>query len=131
AGGTVSGSFAQADKVFLAGKKFSIDYSDPTKVVITRVKADAAVSVLSTANPAVYGQAITYTAIVTPESGAPAVPTTDTVTFTFDGVSYPPVNVNASGQATFDPQSATGGPLSVTTPSTLHTLTVAFSGDSS
>jgi autotransporter-associated beta strand protein len=129
-GGTVHGTFAAFDHVFLNGLKFLIDYSDPTKVVLQRVKADARVSVVSSVNPAVYGQPVLYTATVTPVDGdAPAVPTSDTVTFTFDGVSYPAVNVNAMGQAVFDPQAATGGPLSVTTPSTLHTLHVAFSGD--
>ena len=61
-------------------------------------------------NPSVYGQNITYVVTVTPaDVGGPAIPTGDTVTFTFDGVTYSPVPLNANGQAVFNPQAAAVG----------------------
>jgi autotransporter-associated beta strand protein len=128
-GGTVHGAFAQGATLFLGGQKFSVDTSDPTKVVLQRVQANTSVSVSSSANPAAYGQTVLYTATVAPEAGAGAVPVTGTVTFTFDGVAYPAVNVANNGQAVFDPQKAIGGFLGVTTPATLHTLHAAYSGN--
>jgi autotransporter-associated beta strand protein len=128
--GTLSGTFAQGNTVFIAGQKFSITYNNPVgTVVLTRALQSATVGVVSSANPAVFGQPVTYTATVTPEPGTGPIPPGDTVTFTFDGVSYPAQTLNSSSQAVFDPQVATGGALSVTTPSTLHTLSVSFSGD--
>jgi autotransporter-associated beta strand protein len=127
-GGTIKGTFATGNTVVLGGFKFDIDISDPTRVVLQRVLADTTTTVTSSLNPGVFGQNVLYTATVTPEAGTGIIPTTDTVTFTFDGVTYPPVPLQ-NGQAVFDPQAATGGLLSVTTPSTLHTLHAAFSGD--
>lgn len=127
-GGTVQGTFNEpfvAGAVYLGGIKFNIDYSDNTKVVLRRVRATATVQIASSANPSVYGQAVTYTVTMDPEDGAGPVPTTTTVTFVFDGNSYGPVNVDSNGQATFNPQTAIGGPLSVGT----HTLHVDYSGD--
>ena len=49
----------------------------------------------------VYGQTVTYTAVVHNQSGGPA-PTSGTVTFTVDGVSQTAVNVNSSSQATLN-----------------------------
>jgi autotransporter-associated beta strand protein len=137
-GGTVHNKFAEPfspNTAFVAGQKFTVDYSDPTKVVLRRVKDTATVTITSSANPSVYGQQVLFTATVTPEPGAVAIPTTttDTVTFTFDGVTYSPefltANPDGSAYAVFDPLAATGGPMSVTTPLTLHTLHAAFSGD--
>ncbi len=127
-GGTVHGRFAEPfgpNVVFIQGHKFTVDYSDPTAVVLAKVKADATVAVSSSANPSTFGQPVLFTATITPEPGAGPVPTTDTVTFTLDGVTYPAVPVNANGQAVFDPQAATGGPLAGGT----HTLSAVFNGD--
>src|SRR5205085_1165352 len=52
--GTVSGKFAQGDKVFLGGNKFTIDYSDNTKVVLHKVLATTTTTVASSSNPSVY-----------------------------------------------------------------------------
>src|SRR5207249_1463028 len=107
-GHMVHGAFASVDHVFLSGLKFHIDYSDPTKVVLQRVKMDTTVGVVSSANPSVYGQTVIYTATVVPETGGTAIPATDTVTFTFDGTAYAsvfPTTINPDGSATytFDP----------------------------
>src|SRR5262249_47078906 len=70
-----------ANSVFINGLMFQVQYFDssdptnlnganPTEVILTRVKANATVSVVSSAIPAVYGQHVLYTAIVTPEAGA-------------------------------------------------------------
>ncbi len=40
-GGTVHGTFANGSSIVVGGKNFAIDYSDPTKVVLTRVDAPA------------------------------------------------------------------------------------------
>ena len=115
----------------MGGRKFTIDVSDPTKLVtFSEVLANTTTTVSSSANPSVFGQPVVFTATVTPEAGAGPIPTTDTVTFTLDGVTYPAVPISSTGQATFNPQTATGGPLSITTSTTLHTLHVAFGGDS-
>src|SRR5439155_1283824 len=128
AGGLVSGHFAEdfgADIAFVGRLKVTVDYSDPTKVVLTRIKNAATVALSSSAPSAVYGQQVLFTATVTPEPGAGAIPTTDTVTFTLDGVAYPPITVDANGSAVFDPQAATGGPLTVGQ----HRFQVTYSGD--
>lgn len=127
-GGVVSGKFAEpfsANTVFLNGKKFRIDYSDPTKVVLTRVKNDVQVALVSSANPSVFGQVVTFTATVTPEPGAGPLPTSTTVTFTLDTTIMQSINLDANGQAVFDPAAFTGQPLSVGT----HTIRAMFDGD--
>ena len=94
-GGNVTGRFAEPfgpNVAFIAGNKFQVDYRNPTQVVLRHVLADATVSLSSSANPSSFGQAVLFTATVTPEAGAAPVPTSDTVTFTFDGVTYPAVN---------------------------------------
>ncbi len=122
-GGTVSGSFTTPfgpNTVFIGGDKYTVSYSNPTQVVLTRAKNNATIAVTSSANPSVYGQDVTLTATLSPQLGAGAIPSTDTVTFTVDSVVYPPVNVT-NNQAVLD----AGQLLSVGT----HTVVVSFSGD--
>jgi autotransporter-associated beta strand protein len=127
-GGTLVGAFTQGGTVYLDGNKFTVKYDYTNgKVILEKVLASATLTVAPSVTAPVYGQAVTFTATLKPETGA--IPTTDTVSFTFDGVTYPAINVDATGKAVFDPQTATGGALSVTTPSTLHTLTATYSGD--
>jgi autotransporter-associated beta strand protein len=73
----------------------------------------------SSQNPAIYGQAVVFTATVAPVGPGAGVPT-GTVTFTLDGTAQPPVTVDGTGQATFAPP-----PLAVGN----HTLTADYSGD--
>jgi RHS repeat-associated protein len=77
-------------------------------------------SVASSANPTVYGQAVSFTATVTPTLQGGSMPT-GTVTFTLDGTAQAPVTLDSSGHASFNPT----GVLVVGS----HTVTVAYSGD--
>jgi autotransporter-associated beta strand protein len=129
---TANSTLMQGSVIFVGTLKFNIlyDYTPgASSVTLQHVRASSTVKVVASTNPSIYGQKITYTAIVTPEGGAGAIPGGDSVTFTFDGVSYPAVPLNSQNHATFDPQQAIGGPLTVTTPSTLHTLVADFGGD--
>jgi autotransporter-associated beta strand protein len=125
-GGTLSGTFAQGGTVFIGGQKFIVGYNYTLgTVVLQRVLASTTVNIKSSDNPSPYGEAIQFTVSVVPEAGGGAVPPSDTVTFIFDGTNYGATTLNANGQAIFDPQVATGAPLSVGT----HSFTVNFSGD--
>jgi autotransporter-associated beta strand protein len=127
-GGTVHGSFAQGSSVFLGTTKYTIDTAtDPSKLVLTKVLASATVGVVSSQPSSTYGQDVTFTVTVTPEAGAPAIPTTDTLTITLDGTTYGPFHLDGSNQFMFKPQGPLGlnGPLSVGT----HTLKVDFNDD--
>ncbi len=124
AGHTISGTFAQGNAVFLGGNKFSIDYSDPTKVVVTRVLADTSMKLDLLTLPASYGQPLSAVATVTPETGAPPIPSTDTVTFTLDSNPGVTVHADPDGKFRFDPQ-AGAKPLGVGP----HTIVAHFDGD--
>ena len=123
AAGGVTGRFAEpfgAGVVFIQGQKFRVDYSDPTKVVLQKIRADVTVTVVSSANPSTFGQLVTFTVTVTPELGAAVIPTTTNVTFTLDGTPQSPVvSVNASSQAVFSILLAGG----------THTIRATFNGD--
>jgi hypothetical protein len=85
----------------------------------TVTKASTATSVASSANPAVYSQAITFTATITVNAPGGGVPT-GTVTFK-DGTSVLGTGtLNGSGQATF-----TTSVLSVAT----HSITAVYGGN--
>ena len=128
--GGITGTFNTApfaaNTVFLNGQKFTIVYN-PTTVQLVRVLNNATLSVTSTANPSVYGQDVSFTATVTPQTGATALSPNDTVTFTFDnGTVIPPQNIQlVNGTATFDPETFTNQPLSIGQ----HSLVVSFNGD--
>lgn len=139
-GGTVSGkldailagtrvTLDQGDTVFIDGTKFIIDYSDPTKVVLTRKKIVANVNLIaSVPSPSYYGQQVIFTATVTPELGAPALPVGSTVKFTLDGnpLQTSTATVTTPGLMsfgpTFDPQTLFG----LWTPGTSHTIDATF-----
>ncbi|MFO0936554.1 MAG: MBG domain-containing protein [Gemmataceae bacterium] len=129
--GGVTGQFAEPygqNVVFIQGQKFSVDYSDSTKVVLQKIRADVSVSMSSSMNPSTYGQNVIFTATVQAEPGAGPIPVGTTVTFTLDGVSYPAIAVSTSGTTVtvqFDPQAALG---TVLTPGT-HTVSATFNGD--
>jgi autotransporter-associated beta strand protein len=127
--GGVTGRFAEPfgpGVVFIQGQKFSVDYSDPNKVILEKILANATIGVASSANPSMLHQPVTFTATVTPEAGAAGADLTAyTVTFTLDGTPYPAVSIDASGHAVFDPQAALGHDLAAGT----HTLSAEFNGD--
>jgi hypothetical protein len=94
-------------------------------VLSTPVTPVTTTQLLSSANPAAPGQAVTFTAIVTPVAGSVAGTPTGTVTFTIDGVpQQPPVMlavVGGKAQATFTAANLAAG---------THTIIAAYSGDS-
>ncbi len=74
---------------------------------------------MSSANPAIAGQPITFTAVVSTASGTP----TGSVTFTIDGQAEPLATlavVNGLDEATFTTSSLAAGP---------HTIAAAYGGD--
>ena len=83
-------------------------------------KNGTTVSLLSSANPSVFGQAVTFTATVEPVG--PGGTPTGTVTFTIDGTPQTPVTLNVSGQASFTTSALTvaGSP---------HAINVNYNGD--
>ena len=99
----------------------SFNGSTSSTLTQTVNKADAATSVnTSSANPSVFGQAVTFTALVTampPGAGTP----TGTVQFSVDGV-------NLGGPATLSFGVATSPTTSSLTVGT-HTVTASYSGD--
>jgi autotransporter-associated beta strand protein len=134
-GGTISGRFAEPfgevtpgglGIAFVGGQKFLVDYSDPTKVVLTAIQQTATVALSSSVNPSVYGQDVVFTATMTPEPGAGNVPGTDTVTFTLDGGAVTFTAPVVNNKATFDPLAFFGQPLSVGS----HNIDATFNGDS-
>jgi hypothetical protein len=83
-------------------------------------KATTATTVASSANPSVFGQAVTFTAAVT--EIVPGAAPGGTVTFRDGTTTLGTGTLNASGQATF-----TTATLSVTS----HSITASYGGDSS
>ena len=77
------------------------DYATASTTVSVNVaQATTDTQVTSSANPAVYGQQVTFTATLTNTSGTAVIPT-GTVQFTVDGANLGnPVNLDASGHAT-------------------------------
>jgi autotransporter-associated beta strand protein len=130
--GTISNTFAttQTGFVFVAGMKFSIvidnsPVTGPNTVTVTRVKASTVTTIVSDHNPSVYGQIVTFTATVAPETGATGIPL-GTVNFFIDS-SPTPVNAApimlVNGQATFK-TSSLAMPLTVS--GSPHTVNVVF-----
>jgi autotransporter-associated beta strand protein len=76
--------------------------STATPFTQTVNKANTATAVTSSANPVVLGQSVTFTATVSAVAPGAGIPG-GTVTFSVDGASQPPVNLDASGKATFSP----------------------------
>jgi hypothetical protein len=95
--GTVSGAFASLPEgqTFIAGGYlWQISYqgrSDPdgiaNDVVLTVIQAATTTAVTSSADPSVFGQAVTFTATVTANAAGAATPT-GTVQFVIDGQNY-------------------------------------------
>jgi len=96
---------------------FAPSTSAPLSQVIS--KASTTTSLKSSSNPATFGQAVTFTATITPSSLA-GVAATGTVTFNIDGTAQSPVPLGG-GQASLPPIST----LSVGK----HTITASYSGD--
>jgi autotransporter-associated beta strand protein len=118
--GTFSG-LANNALLTVSGQVFKINYTSMS-VVLTRVVAPTTTSLTPSAIPSVFGQAITFTATVTPSDSRFGSPT-GIVQFQIDGTNFgSPVSLN-NGLATSNPISS----LSV---SSGHQVTAIYSGDS-
>ena len=129
--GGVTGRFAEpngAGIVYIQGQKFNVLYS-ATEVVLEKVKAKAEVGVVTSANPSTLDQPVTFTATVTPESGATLTPST--VTFFVDGSAVASVALtvlaNGSGTAALTLPDAGLGLPALTGGS--HAVSAVFNGD--
>jgi autotransporter-associated beta strand protein len=101
--GFVLGQFAQGLSAFIGGQKFAIDYTDSTKVVLTKVKNTATINIASNSSPSVFGQPLTLTVTVIPEPGAGPIPdgTHITLAATGAGPAFPALDlILTGGQAT-------------------------------
>lgn len=119
--GAISGTFAQGASIIVNGQKFAITYN-ANSVVLTAVKADTTTTVASSANPAAFGQLVTFTATIAGEAGANGTPS-GTVTFFDNGTQMGTGNlstVNGHQQATFTTSSLGIGP---------HSITASYGGD--
>ena len=119
--GALSGTFAQGASIIVNGQKFSITYNT-NSVVLTAVKANTTSAVTSSANPAAFGQSVTFTAIVTGEAGANGTPS-GSVSFFDGGAQIGTGNlttVNGRQQATIATSSLAIGS---------HSITAVYSGD--
>src|SRR5207249_597527 len=109
------------------GRKFAISYNvfnattNTFDVILTPARLSATLSLsASPSGTSVFGQPVTFTAVVTPEPGASGP--TGTVTFTVDGVSLPEyVKTLSNSQAALTLSNLGVGQ---------HTITATYSGDS-
>lgn len=117
-GNGITGTFATGAHAFIGGRKFSIAYNS-NSVVITRVIANSNVALTSSLNPSQVGQAVTFTATVTGETGSQGTPT-GTVQF-FDGATLlGTATLDSNGQATLTTSALPAG---------ARTITAVYSGD--
>jgi autotransporter-associated beta strand protein len=120
--GTETGTFtslAQGGTIAFNGVTYTASYVGGTghSIVLTASPAASSTAVTSSANPAVFGQSVTFTASVTSSSsGAP----TGTVTFKDGSTTLGTDTLNGSAQATFSISA-----LSVAG----HSITAVYSGD--
>lgn len=120
----------QDGAVFLNGQKFTLHYYTD-RIVLTRQFATfTTFTFSSSANPSVYGQEVTITAVAVPEPGASFATANPKVTFSVDGSSYTHTfDLTAAGplpgsrQISFTPQSFFG---ILWDPGSSHVITSTF-----
>ncbi len=113
----------------ISGSLAAVSYNGTTYVESNggAYQASTTTVVVSSLNPSVFGQAVTFTATVSAAPN-PAVPT-GTVVFTVDGNPSPPVALNSSGQATFTSSSLSLGNHTVA--ATYTSNSASFNGSAS
>jgi autotransporter-associated beta strand protein len=119
--GGVNGTFngLPNNSFFLVnGQQFRINYT-ANSAVLTRALLPTSTTVVSSVNPSMFGQPVTFTATVTPLSGG-GTPT-GTVTFTNGGTVLGSMPLNANGQAAI---------TSSTLPLGNNTIIASYGGDS-
>jgi len=118
--GSLSGTFnglSNGSTFSFSGKSFEISYT-ATDVVLTQVTAATLTAMISSVNNGVFGQAVTFTATVTPVAPNTGVPT-GTVSFSVDGTSTFMATLT-NGKATFTTFSLPVGD---------HVVTANYNGD--
>jgi RHS repeat-associated protein len=118
---TPSGTtLAQGDHFISAVYSGDAHFSAGTMTLIQTVKVGTTATVASSANPAVLGQTVTFTATIAPDSPGTIEPV-GLVSF-LDGTETLGQGIlNGSGQATFSISTLSGG---------IHAISVVFGGDS-
>lgn len=119
-GATISGTPTSAGSYPIsvtASSGFGPDATQTLTVVVN--KADSVSTVMSSAEPSVFGQSVTFTATVSAAALSTGTPT-GTVMFKDGNATLGTGTLNGSGQATFSTSS-----LSVTS----HSITAVYSGD--
>ncbi len=117
--GNLSNQFATGSKVFFGSKKYNVAYN-ANDVTLTHVKADTTITLQTSAAIVLYGQPVTFSVTVAPESGAAVAPV-GTVTFQIDALSSVTVSLDVNGRASYTP------PLPLAVGS--HTVTATYNGD--
>ena len=102
---------------YIDGVKYVVDYF-PDHIVVTRELANVSITVTPSVAEPVYGQPVTFTAVLTPEPGAPAA--SGVVTFTLDSDTF--VRQIVNGVATFDATESSALLLGA------HTIQVDYTG---
>ena len=102
---------------YIDGVKYVVDYF-PDHIVVTRELANVSITVTPSVAEPVYGQPVTFTAVLTPEPGAPAA--SGVVTFTLDSDTF--VRQIVNGVATFN--ATENAPLLLGS----HTIQVDYTG---
>jgi autotransporter-associated beta strand protein len=133
--GNISGAFGNTvvqggvTYAFIAGEKFQLVINNvpATKTItLTHVPANTVTTVTASANPSVFGQNVTFTATVLPETGATGSPS-GTVNFVIDGTTVASgVPINTSGVATFQTASVNTPPLPLSVGGSPHSVVAFF-----
>jgi autotransporter-associated beta strand protein len=115
--GTTFQGLADHASFTFSGKRFSIHYT-ANDVVLTQIPADTTTAIVTSVNTAVFGQAINFTATVSPIAPNTGTPT-GTVSFTVDG-GAPSTATLTNGKATLSTLSLSVGN---------HTIAATYNGD--
>jgi Tol biopolymer transport system component len=113
---TFTATLSQTGNLYQAVFTNSAGSATSSAALLTVLNPATTTTLLSSANPSVFGQAVTFTATVTSPGGAP----TGTVTFSDNSTTLGSGSLDASGMATLTTASLAVGP---------HSITASYSGD--
>jgi autotransporter-associated beta strand protein len=106
----------------VGGRGFTVSYQ-ANSVVLTTGTENTQTTLTSSANPSTFGQAVTFTATVSPAVAQRLLTPTGTITFMDGTATLGTAMLGSAGSATFTTSTAT--PLSAGT----HSITAVYSGD--
>ena len=113
---TFPATLSQTGNLYQAVFTNSAGSATSSAALLTVLNPATTTALLSSANPSVFGQSVSFTATVTSPGGAP----TGTVTFSDNAISLGSGSLDASGTATLTTASLAVGP---------HSITASYSGD--